>query len=96
MNAIKKAWRVTLILELDRCLSPEEFRELSANAAGQAILGRGSRRSELAPELSVTTVAETTQSQQAVETALREIEERLDALPCDRHIVRLRNYLVAA
>jgi hypothetical protein len=96
MNATKKAWRVTLILELDRCLSPEEFRELSAHTDGQAILGRGSRRSELAPELSVTTIAQTTQSQQAVESALHAIEDRLAALPCDRHIVRLRNYLVAA
>ena len=91
-----KTWRVTLILELDRCLSPDEFRELSAHTDGQAVLGRGSRTSELAPELSVTTIATTPQSQDAVNTALRSIEQRLASLPCDRHIVRLRNYLVAA
>jgi hypothetical protein len=91
-----KTWRVTLILELDQCLSPDEFRELSARTNGQATLGRGSRQSEQAPELSVTTVALTPQSQEAVSSALRTIEQRLDSLPCDRHIVRLRNYLVAA
>jgi hypothetical protein len=91
-----KVWRVTLILELDRCLSPDEFRDLSARTDGQTILGRGSRRSEASPELSVTTVARTQQSQEALTTALRAIEQRLDSLPCDRHIVRVRNYLVAA
>jgi len=91
-----KAWRVTLILELDRCLTADEFRELASRADGQAILGRGSRKSELAPELSVTTIARTTASEEAVGAALRAIEPRLASLPCDRHIVRVRNYLVAA
>jgi hypothetical protein len=91
-----KAWRVTLILELDRCLSVDEFRELSARTDGQAVLGRGSRKSELAPELSVTTITRTAASEEAVGTALRAIEQRLTSLPYDRHIVRLRNYLVAA
>jgi hypothetical protein len=91
-----KAWRVTLILELDRCLSVEQFQELSAGAGEQAIFSRGSRKSELAPQLSVTTITRTAESSQAVSTSLTAIEQRLAALPCDQHIVRLRSYLVAA
>jgi hypothetical protein len=91
-----KAWRVTLILELDRCLSDDEFGQLTADCGTRSTVRRGSRQSQSAPEMSVTSIATTVKPEDAVGTAVLVMEQRLAALPTHRQILRVRNYLVAA
>jgi hypothetical protein len=96
MKAPSKAWRVTLLLELDHGLSSDDLRQIAAHTSGRAVIRRGSKESELAPEVSVTAIATAIGSDDALDNIVRGMEHRVASLPGDNRVVRVNHYLVAA
>ncbi len=96
MQNLLKDWRVTLILDLNRGLEDDEFHRIQADTKTRAFVHRGTSDSELAPVLTVTTLANAVESTDAVTAALMGGEQRLAMLPGQPRVLAIRHYLAAA
>ena len=88
-------WRVTLILEMDRRLSPAELEDLSGGSSGRNVLAVTKRKDPSTTLVSVSANATSSESTDAVAASVERLSGDLAGLAIPPAIRRVRHYLAA-